>query len=96
MDDQRKDHIDPKGSKQWNRSKQQQSYNLPTNNAENINSTSKGRDLQFADKLRFVSWGVERMLQRIQRHSSVLLDRSAHPKWDQNQMETYTDGLDWR
>ena len=50
MDDQRKDHIDPKGPKQRNRSKQQQIHNLPTDDVENINSISKGRDLLLADK----------------------------------------------
>ena len=44
MDDQRKDHIDPKGSKQRNRLKQLQTHNLPTNDVENINSTNKGKD----------------------------------------------------
>ena len=31
MDDQRKDHIDTKGTKQRNRPKQLQAYNVPTN-----------------------------------------------------------------
>ena len=40
MDDQRKDHIDPNGSKQRNRFKQLQTHNLPTDDVENINSTN--------------------------------------------------------
>ena len=37
MEDQRKDHIDPKGAKQRNRPKQLQAHNLPTDDVENIN-----------------------------------------------------------
>ena len=54
MDDQRKDHIDTKRPKQRNHPKQLQTYNLPTNDVENFNSTNKGRDLLLAYKLRFV------------------------------------------
>ncbi len=54
MDDQMKDHIDPKGPKQRNRPKQLQTHNLPTEDVENINSTNKGRDLQLANKPRSV------------------------------------------
>ena len=39
MDDQRKDHIDPKGTKQRNHPKQLKTHNLPTEDVENINST---------------------------------------------------------
>ena len=42
MDDQRNDHIDPKGPKQRNRPKQLQTHNLPADDVKNINSTSKG------------------------------------------------------
>ena len=38
MDDQKKDHIDTKGHKQRNHSKQLQSHNLPTDDVENVNS----------------------------------------------------------
>ena len=82
MDDQRQDHIDPKGPKQRNHSKLLQTHNLPTDDVENINSTDKRIDLQLANKLQIVSWGTERMLQRIQRHSRVTLHRSAHAKWE--------------
>ena len=51
MDDQRKDHIDPKRPKQRNCPKQLQTHNLPTDDAENINSINKGRDLVLANKL---------------------------------------------
>ena len=44
MDDQRKDHIDPKEPKYRNRSKQLQTHNLPADDKENINSANKGRD----------------------------------------------------
>ena len=44
MDNQRKDHIDPKGLKQRSRPKQLQTHNLPTNNVENIYSTNKRRE----------------------------------------------------
>ena len=64
MDDQRKDHIDPKGTKQWNRPKQLQTHNFPANDVENINSTNKGRDSLLANKPRFIHWPTERMLQR--------------------------------
>ncbi len=50
MNDQRKDHIDPKGPKQSNRPKQLQTHNLPTDDEGNINSTNKGRDLLLAKK----------------------------------------------
>ena len=49
MDDQRKDHIDPKGPKQRNRPKQLQTHNLPTDDVENISSTNKGRGLLLAN-----------------------------------------------
>ena len=45
MDYQRKDHIDPKGPKQSNRSNQLQTQNLPSDDVENINSINNGRDL---------------------------------------------------
>ena len=52
MDDERKDHIDPKASKLRNHTKQLLTHNLSTDDGENINSTKKGRNLQFANKLR--------------------------------------------
>ena len=95
MDDQRKDHIDPKGHKQRNLPKQLHTHNLPTDGVENINSTDKGRDLLLANKPRFVSWRTKRMLQRIQRYRSVPLHTSTHPKWEQDQAEKSSYGLDW-
>ena len=50
MDDQRKDHIDQKGPKQRNRSKQLPTQYLPIDDVENINSTNKERDLLLAKK----------------------------------------------
>ena len=95
IDDQRKDHIDPKGPKQRNRPKQLQTHNLPTDDVENINCTNKGRDLLLTNKPRFVFWRTERMLQRNQRHRRVTLHRSAHPKCEQDQTEKSIDDLDW-
>ena len=71
MDDQRKDHVDQKWPTQRNRSKQLPTHNLPIDDMENINSTSKGRDSPLANKPRIGPWGAERMLQRIQGHSRV-------------------------
>ena len=64
-DDQRKDHIDPKGPKQRNHSKQQQTHNLPTNDMENINSTNKERNLLLTNKPQIIPWWTERVPQRI-------------------------------
>ena len=50
MDDQRKDHIDTKGPKQRNCPKQLQTYNMPINDVENINSTNKGINLLLANR----------------------------------------------
>ena len=44
---------------------------------------------------RVVSWGAERMLQKIQRHSRVTLHRSAHPQREQDQTKKSSYGLDW-
>ena len=95
MDDQRKDHIDPKGPKQKNCPKQLLIHNLPTDDVENINSTNKERDLLLSNKPRIVPWGIERMPQRIQRYSRVTLHRSAHLKREQDQTEKSSYGLDW-
>ena len=54
LDDQKKDHIDPKGPKQRNCSKQLQTDNLPTNAVENTNITNKRKDLLLTNKLRIV------------------------------------------
>ena len=94
INDQRKDHIDPEGPKQRNRPKQLQTHNLPTDDVENINSTNKGRNLLFANELRFVSWRTERMLQKNQRHSRVTLHRTTHHKWEQDQTEKSSYDLD--
>ena len=96
MDDQRKDHIDTKGPKKRNCPKQLPIHNLPTDDVENINSTNKGRDLLLANKPWFVPWRTERMLQRIQRHNSATLHRSTHPKWEQDQTEKSSYGLNWQ
>ena len=46
MDDQRKNHIDPKWTPQKNRPKQLLTYNVPTYFVQNTNCTNNGRDLQ--------------------------------------------------
>ena len=94
LDDQRKDHINPKGPKQRNCSKQLLIYDLLTDDVENINSANKGRNMLLANKPRVVTWRTERMPQRIQRHSRVTLHRSTHPKWKQEQTEKSSYGLD--
>ena len=63
MDNQRKYHIDPEGSKHRNRPKQLLTDNLPTDAVENIDSKNKGRDLLLAKKPRIVPWGIERIPQ---------------------------------
>ena len=93
--DQRKDCINPKGPKRRNCSKQLQTDNLPTNDVKNTNSTNKGKELLLVNKLRIVPWRTERMLQRIPRHSRITLHRSTHPKWEQDNMEKSSYGLDW-
>ena len=95
LDDQRKDYIDSKGPKQRNRSKQLQTDNLPTNDVENTKSTNKGKDLLLANKLRIVHWRIERIPQRIQRHSRITLQRSTHPKWEQDKTEKSSYDQDW-
>ena len=59
-----------------------------------IKSTNKGRDLLLSNKPQIVPWRTEMMLQRIQRHSRVTLLRSTHPKWEQDQTEKSSYGLD--
>ena len=48
MDDQRKDHIDPKDpTPQENLPKQLQTYNLPTNDVENINTAQIREEIYY-------------------------------------------------
>ena len=65
MDDQRK------GPPLRNSLKQLKTHDLPTDDVENINSTNKRRELLLTNKPRIISWGTERILQRIQRHRKV-------------------------
>ena len=95
MDDQRKDHIDPKRPKLRNRSKHLQTQNMPTDDVENIQNTKKRRDLWLFNKPQFVPWGPERMQQRIQRHRKVTLHWSTLLKWKQDRTEKCSYGLDW-
>ena len=80
--------------KKRNCSKQLQNHNLSTDDEENINSTNKGKDFQLTYKPRIVPWGAERMPQRIQRHNRVTLHWSTHLKWEQDQTEKSSYGLD--
>ena len=93
LDDQRKDHTDPKVPKQINFSKQLQTDNLPTNDVENTNRTNKRKDLLLTNKPQIVPQRTERMPQRIQRHSRTTLHRSTNPKWEQDQTEKSSYGL---
>ena len=72
-----------------------QTHNLPTDAVKNINSKNKGRDFQLANKPQVVTWGRERMLQRIQRYRIVTLHWSTYPKREQDQTEKSSYGLDW-
>ena len=96
MDEPRKDHIDPKGPKKRNCPKQLQTYNLPTDDVENISGINKGRELLLTNKLWIVPWGTERIPQRIQRHSRVTVHTSTYLKWEQDQTEKSSYGLDWQ
>ena len=59
MDDQRKDHTDPKWTAKRDRPKQLQIHNLPTGHVKNTNGTNKGIDLFLANKPRIIPWGTE-------------------------------------
>ena len=59
MDDQRKYHIDPKGPKQRNSSKQLQIHKLPTDDVENINSTKREVIYYSLTSRRIIPWGTE-------------------------------------
>ena len=95
LNDQRKDYINPKGSKQRNYFKQLQTDNGPTNGVENTNSTNQGKDLLLAKKPGIVPRRTERMPQKIQRHSRITLHRSTHPKREPDKTEKSRYGLDW-
>ena len=95
MDNQRKDNIDPKRPSQKDRPQQLPTYNVPTYDVENTNSTNKWRDLLLADKLQIVPWRTERMLQRIQRHWRTTLHRSIYPHREQDETKKSRFGLDW-
>ena len=49
MDDQRKDHPDPKRLPKRSHSQQLQIHNLPTDDVENTNGTNQREDLLFAN-----------------------------------------------
>ena len=86
MDNQRKEHINSKRSTQNNHFKQPQTHNSSTYDVENNNGTNKGRDLLLTDKPWIVPWGIERILQRIQRHNWATLHWSVHARQEQDEM----------
>ena len=73
MDDQRKNHIDPKRPPQRNCSEQLCTNNLPIDDVENTNKTNQGRELRLAYKPRIVPQEAERMPQRIQSNRKATL-----------------------
>ena len=95
MDDQKKHHIDTERHPQKNSPKQLQNPNPPTYDVENINSTNRESDLQFANKSWIVPWRTESMPQKIQSHRRNTLHKSAHPQRDQDQTEESSYGLNW-
>ena len=90
MDDQRKDHIDPKIPWYRNRPKQRQTHNVPTYDVENTNCKHKGRDLTLANELRIVLCETK----RIQRNWRATLHWSAYPRREQDETEKSSYGLD--
>ena len=83
-------------SPQKNRPKQVQTHNMPIYDMKNTNDTNKRRDLWLANKLWIVSWGTEKVSQRIQRHKRSTLHWSTHPQREQNSTKKSTYGLDWQ
>ena len=65
----RKTTLIQKDPTKRNRSKQLQTHNVPTDDVENTNDTTKGRDLLLVNKLQIVPRGTERMLQVDQRRA---------------------------
>ena len=70
-------------------------YQLLLSNIDNVHTVVIFQILLLANKPRIVPWRTERMLKLIQRHSWVTLNRSAHPKWEQDQTEKSSYGLPW-
>ena len=60
------------------------------NDIEKNNSTNKRRNLLLTNKLQFVPWRRERMLQRIHRHSRITVHRSTYSKLEKDRMEKTT------
>ena len=87
MDDQRKYDIDPKGFKKMNHFKQLQTHNLPTDDVQNLNIKNKIRHLALANKSRTVPQGEEKIPQRIQMHTRVILYRTTGPTQEEDQTE---------
>ena len=80
MDDESQDHIDPKGPKKRTRSKKRQTHNLPTDDVENINSTSKGRDLIFAEEQKECCKGSRGTAEFLYIHHRILYERKPNGK----------------
>ena len=75
--------------------KKLQTHNGTAYNVENTNGTNKRVDLQLANKLRIVTWGTERMPQRIQKRKRAILRWSTYPYREQDETEKSTNGVDW-
>ena len=73
IDDQRKNHIDPKRPTQRNIPKQLQTRNVPIYYVENTNGTNKGRNLRFTNKPQIIPRGTERILQVDRRYRGASL-----------------------
>ena len=97
MDNQRKDHIDPKRLPQRNPTKQLQTDNILTYYMKNTTGTNKGRDLWLSNKPGIVvPRRTDRMLQRIQRHRRATLHWSVHRQRKQEGTEKFSYSLDWQ
>ena len=84
------------GPPQGNRFKQLQTFNLPTQYVENINSTNKGRYLLLANKPQTVPWRTERMPQKVLRYRRITLHRLGYPQRGQDRTKKSSYSLHWQ
>ena len=95
MDDQRKDHIDPKIPTKGTVSNNCRPITCLPMMWKILTAQIRG-ELLLADKLQIVPWGKERMPQRIQRHRRATLHWSAQLQREQDETEKSSYGLDWQ
>ena len=69
MDDEGKDHPDPKRPPQKNHPTQLWDHIVPTDDVQNTNGTNYEGDLLLIDKSQTLPQRTERMLQENQRHN---------------------------